>query len=278
MKRGIERTYVANPKRLREIAQSAQKTDENDALTIAELLRMGYLPRAYRAPDSVHALRALVRQRGFFVRLSTATKCRIHGVCTALGAHTTTERPLHASGRTALTAGGHEELRDIYTMMDELEAHRGGIEKKIRATIHETETYKIITSMPGVGLVTAASILAEVGDFTRFKTPAALVSYTGLYPRERSSAGRQHFGGMSKEGSRILRYTIIEAAMRVRDTDTSHNLYTHYGVARYVRRKTPKQARVVLAHKMLTIMWHLVRRGVPYDDRAVKPAQREMTS
>ncbi len=276
--RGIERTYVANPKRLREIAQSAQKTDKNDALTITELLRMGYLPRAYRAPDTVHALRALVRQRGFFVRLGTATKCRIHGVCTALGAHTTTERPLHASGRIALTQGGHEELKDLYVTMDELETHRIGIEKKIRATIKETETYKILTSIPGVGLITAATVLAEVGDFARFNSPSALVSYTGIYPRERSSAGKQHFGGMSKVGSRILRYTIIEAAMRVRDTDKSHNLYTHYDAARNRRKKTPKQARVVLAHKMLTIMWHLVKRGVTYDDRAVKPAQREMTS
>jgi transposase len=278
MDRGIERTYIANPKRLREIAQTAQKTDKNDALTIAELLRMGYLPRAYRAPDAVQTLRALVRQRGFFVRLSTATKCRIHGVCTALGAHTTTERPLHVSGRVDLMSGTHDELRDLYTTMDELEAHRVGIEKKIRASIQETKTYQILTSVPGVGPVTAAAILAEVGDFARFKTPSALVSYTGLYPRERSSAGKQHFGGMSKMGSRILRYTIIEAAMRVRDTDKAHNLYTHYDAARNKRRKTAKQARVVLAHKMLTIMWHLVKRGVTYDDRVVKPAQREMTS
>jgi transposase len=278
MDRGIKRTYIANPKRLREIAESAQKTDKNDALTIAELLRMGYLPQAYRAPDDVHTLRALVRQRGFFVRLGTATKCRIHGVCTALGAHTTTERPLHASGRVALTGGVHEELKDLYVTMDELEVHKVGIEKKIRTTIQNTETYRIVTSMPGVGPVTAAAILAEVGDFARFKCPASLVSYTGLYPRERSSAGKQHFGSMSKVGSRILRYTIIEAAMRVRDTETSHNLYTHYDAARNTRRKAPKQARVVLAHKMLTIMWHLVTRGTTYDDRAVKPAQREVTS
>ena len=119
--------------------------------------------------------------------------------------------------------------------------------------------------------------MGEVGDFARFKTPSALVSYAGLYPRERSSGGVQRFGGMSKEGSRTLRYSIIEAAMRVRDTERSHNLYSHYDAAR-ARRKKPKQARVVLAHKMLTIMWYLVQRGMHYDDRAVKPAQREMTS
>lgn len=278
MDRGIAQTYIANPKRLREIAQTAKKTDKNDARTIADLLRMGYLPQAYRAPNEVHALRILVRQRGFFVRLGTATKCRIHGVCTALGAHITAERPLHKAGRDQVMYSTHEELRDLYRTMDELETHKTGVEKKIAASITLTPTYRVVTSMPGVGVVTAAAILAEVGDFSRFPTPSSLVGYAGIYPRERSSGGKQQFGSISKTGSKVLRYSIIEAAMRVRDTDTSHNLYTHYDAARNKRHKTPKQARVVLAHKMLTIMWHLVKRGVVYDDRAVKPAQREMTS
>jgi len=278
IQRGVGDVQVANPKRLREIAQSAQKTDKRDALTIAELLRMGYLPQAYRAPDPVQKLRILVRQRAFFVRLSTSTKCRIHGVCTALGAHHTTEHPLHVAGRAEVAGRGHEELQDLYITMDELAAHVTRIERKIAVQTTEDPIYRILTSVPGVGPVTASAIMAEVGDFARFASPEALIGYAGIYPKERSSAGKQQFGGISKTGSRTLRYSIVEAAMRVRDTGTSHNLYTHYEAARDKRSKTPKQSRVVLAHKMLTIMWHLVKRQVQYDDRAVKPAQREMTS
>lgn len=276
MDRGIKDTQVANPRRLREIAQTAKKTDKNDALTIAELLRMGYLPRAYRAPDDIQDLRMLVRQRGFFVRLSTATKCRIHGVCTALGEHVTAERPLLVAGKAAVFKSGHAELRDLYTMVDELNVHKKDTEKRILKHINKTHLYHIVSSMPGVGQVTASAIIAEVGDFARFKSPSSLVGYTGLYPRERSSGGKQQFGGISKVGSRVLRYSIIEAAMRIRDTETSHNLYTHYDAAKNRRKKTPKQARVVLAHKMLTIMWYLVKQDTLYSDHMVKPAQREM--
>jgi transposase len=166
----------------------------------------------------------------------------------------------------------------MYALMDEIGAHQQRIEKKIAGHINNTALYRIVSSIPGIGPVTGAAIIAEVGDFARFKTPSALVSYAGLYPRERSSGGVQRFGGMSKEGSRTLRYSIIEASMRVRDTERSRNLYSHYDAARERRKKKPKQARVVLAHKMLTIMWYLVKRGISYDDRAVKPAQREMTS
>lgn len=271
-------TKTVNPKRLREIAQTAKKNDRHDALTMAELLRMGYLPEAYRASDDIQQLRALVRQRAFFVRLSTATKCRIHGICTGIGAHHTAERPLLKSGRESIMAGANEELRDMFVLLDEISVHQKQIEEHITNHIKDTNTFRVVSSVPGVGVVTGAAILAEVGDFNRFATPGALISYAGLYPRERSSAGVQKFGGMSKQGSRTLRYSIIEAAMRVRDTDKTRNLYSHYEAARTRRHKTPKQARVVLAHKMLTIMWHLVKRDVVFDDRAVTPAQREMTS
>jgi transposase len=274
---GVVDIRIANPKRLREIAVTAQKTDKNDAHTIAELLRMEYLPSAYRAPDAVHELRMLVRQRTFFTRLGTATKCRIHGVCTALGEAQTAARPLLKAGRTAIMEGTNEELREMYRLTDELREHQKHIEHKIAQYIADTPLYCIVSSVPGIGPVTGAAIIAEVGDFARFKTPSALVSYAGLYPRERSSGGVQRLGGMSKQGSRTLRYSIIEAAMRLRDTPLSHNLYTHY-VAAKARRKTAKQARVVIAHKMLTILWHLAKREVRYDDHAVRPAQREMTS
>lgn len=276
--RGIASVQVANPKQLREIAETAQKNDKNDAQTIAELLRMDYLPCAYRAPDEVHALRILVRQRTFFTRLGISTKCRIHGICTGLGAHETAERPLLKAGRAEIMDGANEELHDMYALMDEISIHQQGVERKIAVAIKDTPLYRIVSSVPGIGPVTGAAIIAEVGDFARFKTPSALISYAGLYPRERSSGGVQRFGGMSKQGSRTLRYSIIEASMRVRDTEYSHNLYSHYAAARERRKKMPKQARVVLAHKMLTILWHLAMRGVTYDDRAVKPAQREMNS
>lgn len=76
---------IANTIKLRQIADSGQKTDKNDALTLAELLRADYLPEAYKVPDDIYELRILVRERAHFISQSTATKCRIHSVCTARG-------------------------------------------------------------------------------------------------------------------------------------------------------------------------------------------------
>ncbi len=165
----------------------------------------------------------------------------------------------------------------MFLSLEEIDAHVTNLEKQIAETITETRVYKILLSIPGVGPVTAAAIYAEVGDFKRFRTPSALVSYAGIYPKERSSGDTKRYGSISKAGSKVLRYSIIEAAMRIRDTEKSHNLHTHYLAAKD-RHKTPKQARIVVAHKLLTIVWYLINRGVNYDDHAVKPAQREITS
>ena len=267
---------IANTIKLRQIADSGQKTDKNDALTLAELLRADYLPEAYKVPDDIYELRMLVRERAHFISQSTGTKCRIHSVCTGRGNHVTAERPLHKAGKDTLYTK-ESSLYEMYESLEEIARHVTNIEKRITDTIKETTTYKILLSLPGIGPVTAAAIYAEVGDFKRFKTPSALISYAGIYPKERSSGNTKRYGSISKAGSRVLRYSIIEAAMRVRDTDKSHNLYTHYLSAKD-RHKTPKQARIVVAHKLLTIAWHLVQRGMKYNDHRVKPAQREMTS
>ena len=268
---------IANTIKLRQIADSGQKTDKNDALTLAELLKADYLPEAYKVPNDIYELRMLVRERAHFITQSTATKCRIHSVCTARGSHITAEKPLHKAGWDTLY-NQESGLYEMFQSLEEISAHVTNLEKQIGTTIINTATYTILLSMPGIGPVTAAAIYAEVGDFKRFKAPAALISYAGIYPKERSSGDTKRYGSISKAGSKVLRYSIIEAAMRVRDTEKTHNLYTHYLAAKEDRHKTPKQARIVVAHKLLTIAWHLVVQGVNYDDHLMKPAQREITS
>lgn len=267
---------IANTIKLRQIADSGQKTDKNDALTLAELLRADYLPQAYKVPDDIYELRMLVRERAHFISQGTGTKCRIHSVCTGRGNHVTAMQPLHKAGREALYIKG-SPFHEMFESLEEIKTHVTNLEKKILEAVINDHTYHILLSLPGVGPVTASAIYAEVGDFKRFKTPAALISYAGIYPKERSSGEMKRYGSISKAGSRVLRYSIIEAAMRIRDTEKTHNLYTHYQSAK-ARNKTAKQARIVVAHKLLTIAWHLVHRGQQYNDHLVKPAQREMTS
>ncbi len=79
--------------------------------------------------------------------------------------------------------------------------------------------YQVIQQLPGIGPVLAAVIIAEIGDVTRFKTAAQLCSWAGLTPRHRESDTKVTRGHVTKQGSRLLRWAVIEAIQRVpRDT------------------------------------------------------------
>ena len=117
-------------------------------------------------------------------------------------------------------------------------------------------------SMPGVGIVTALTIIAEVDNFSRFSTSEKLTRYAGLVPRERSSGGIVKHGGITCEGSAPLRTVLVESAMRIKENNAPA-LYA------FVKRLTPitgaKKARVALARKMLGIMWKMIKDQKPYN-------------
>jgi transposase len=97
--------------------------------------------------------------------------------------------------------------------------------------------------MPGVGVVTALTIIAEVGDFTRFASAKHISSFSGLIPRQRSSGESVRFGSITNQGSRTLRMIMVEAAFRIRPTNAPE-LYAF--VARDSRRYAARNARALL--------------------------------
>lgn len=266
---------IANPLKLRRIADSATKNDRNDAYILADMHRGKLLPEAYKCTKEIHILREYVRTRGYLVRLRTGVKCRIHAVCTERGIHTTTTSPLSTKGRTTLMQQGDPIIVSMFQALDDLSVQISNLERLIKQVTDTTPAIARLLTMPGIGMVSVATIYAEVGDFTRFPTAKHLVSYAGLNPRERSSGDRQRFGRISKEGSSLLRYTLVECAMRVRNVPEAQNLYAFYDRLRSEQKKTPMVARVALARKMLTAMWYMAIREEDYNDALFAPAQRQ---
>lgn len=257
-------TVLANPTKVRLIAQSKHKTDRNDARMLAELLCTGYLPLSYRASDDIDALRSLMRERHYLVSVRTGFKNRIKGVVTARGFHDIREDCLKQSGKKYIEKHDITELQDLQELCTELSVYIKKIEKDIRVQIPKHPLTTLITSVPTVGLITAGTIIAEVGDFTRFASPKHLASYAGLCPRQRSSGEKTRYGGITKVGSKYLRHVLVESAMRFR---MSHDpiMYAWYEQVKKIH--SPMKARVALARKILTIIWYMVKTNTPYTPR-----------
>jgi transposase len=150
------------------------------------------------------------------------------------------------------------------------------IERQVDAAEREIETLlqrprfqapaSILASFPGVGVVTVATVLAEVGDFTRFTHRKAIGRYAGLNPTVHASGGKNRTGHIAKAGPPDLRWILQQAAWTaIRVEQTLKRMWLKIS-----RSAGKKAAAVAVARKMLTWMWYAVCRGEPYR-RRVQP-------
>ena len=257
--------HMTNPRKVRAIADSLQKTDENDAYTLALLLRTGMIHESRDIPEDIKKLRSLVRERSFFVRLRTTVKCRLEGIVTREGRHLVEGSLSSKKGTATILATNHTEWKNHVVSIKEIDAHVHELEQEMTKQAKDIPVCKLLQTIPGVGIISALTIYTEVGDFKAFKRPEQLAAFSGLVPTERSSGGVQRLGHITHAGSKHLRYILVEAAMHIHDTERSEVLYTFYKNIK--ERSGAMRARTALARKILTICWYMVTKNEPYQQR-----------
>lgn len=255
---GME-VHISNPRKIRMIADSLKKTDEEDAYVLARLLKTGDAYESYECDEETRKHRSLARERCFLVNTRASLKTRLESIVTRDGNHNFSPT---LKNRTKISITNAE----VKIHMEAIQA-LDIIVKNVEKQIHEnTDTQKEeinrLLTIPGVGAVSSNVIMAEVGDFSRFDKPEQLASFAGLVPRERSSGGKQRLGSITHAGSPYLRHVLIETAMRIRDTKDTTSLYAFY--KRIKQKSGAMKARVALARKLLTIMWFMMKNKCDY--------------
>jgi transposase len=254
--------HIAHPRKIQLIAKSTKKTDTEDARTLANLLCAGYFPEAHKAPDDIYQLRLLLRERTFIIRQRTSIKNQIHGIATTQGLHTIKSgNPLFKKGKEDILKGSNFILKQLHLLIEDYEKRVVPFDERLETELAEYPAAQLLMTFPGVGIVTALTIIAEVDDFARFGSGKKLASFAGLVPRQRSSGENVRYGSITHAGSASLRTALVETAMRIRKSNAPE-LYA------FVERLAPicgaKKARVALARKILCIMWKMVTTGTPY--------------
>ncbi len=257
-------TITANPTKVRLIAASKHKTDTNDARMLAELLASGYLPEAYRVSDAGLQLRSLARERYYLVSLRTSLKNRLKGIVTAYGLNEILEDCLTLRGRQYITTHGHRELLDLHELIAEVTRYIKRTEETMAPLVDQHSLTPILRTVPTVGPISTATLVAEIDDITRFPSAKQLTNYAGLVPGQRSSGERIRHGRITKVGSKYLRHTMVECAMRLRQQHDPR-LYAWYERVKSV--SSPMKARVALARKLLSIIWYISTHHTPYTPR-----------
>lgn len=254
---GVE-VQISNPRKIRMIADSLKKTDENDAFTLARLLKTGEVALSYECSPETRKHRSLARERCFLVNTRASFKTRLESIVTRDGNHTFLNR---ARNRTQIIVSNNE----VKIHMDAIKAIDviiKQVESEITKSVKTSPDMKRLMTMPCVGHITASIVCAEVGDFKNFKKAEHLASFAGLVPRERSSGGKQKLGNITHAGSSYLRYALIETALRIREVPETISLFNFY---KKIKTKSgAMKGRVALARKILTIMWHMTNKQQDY--------------
>jgi transposase len=291
---------LVNPQHVRHLP--GRKTDVQDAAWLADLLRHGLLRASFIPPAPIRALRELTRYRKTLVQERTSEVNRLQKTLEGanLKLASVATDVLGVSGRdmlAALLAGEADPevlaelargrlraklpaLRQALTgrvqahhllLIGQLLAHIDFLEEgiaRLQAEIEASQTtcaaaVDLLQTIPGVGAVTAAAIVAEVGtDMGRFPTAKHLASWAGVCPGNKQSAGKR-LSGKTTRGNVWLRAMLGEAAWTIARTRGS---YLHAQFHRIARRRGKPKAVVAVAHSVLVVAYHLLRTGRPYED------------
>ena len=131
------------------------------------------------------------------------------------------------------------------------------------------EDLNIILSMPGIGLISAATILAEMGDYRDFQNADKLAMYFGIVPAVYQSAGKLRTGKITKRGSKHMRRILVQVAKAISKTKKSSKLKRFF--LRVLSRSGKKNvAAIALARKVLCIIYHLLMKREDYQEPEVK--------
>jgi transposase len=261
------RVVVANPAKTRAIAEAKVKTDKVDAAILAQLLAADYLPPVWRPDAETGALRRQVLRRAHIVRQRTRLKNQVHAI---LHRNLVPRCPaadlFGIKGRAWLAAQDlpPDEQAAATALMRQLDFHAAElalIDADLgKAALARPEVLRLMT-IPGVDATVALSIVAAVGDFTRFRSPERLVSYLGLNPRVRQSGGQPaSHGRITKAGPAHARGMLVEAAWSAAKAPGPLRAFYQ----RVQARRGMQVAVVATARKLAVLCWHLIVKGEDY--------------
>lgn len=273
---------LAHPGYVNRMKKTPDKSDFSDSKLLADLTRVGYLPRVWLAPKNIRQLRTVVHYRTTLTDERRATKLRITGLLRE-------ERIKPPEGLKLWRLDGIEWLSKHAPFseqgrwvadnhLDNLTKVQGKIaeaEKRLAEITANDPIVQRLMEMKAIGLVTASILRAEIGHFDRFANPKQLAHFCGLSPRNASSGERQADAGLIQSCNRVLRATIIEAIHRlVRCEPHWRDLAAHL----LLRGKPKSKVTAAVGNRWIRWLWHRMVEPIAPAQIPADPAAAENTS
>jgi len=252
---------LAHAAYVHKLKQSPDKTDWSDARLLADLLRVGYLPKVWLAPHELRQLRHLVRHRQQLAEARRATKLRVTALLRSERVEFTGSRWTKSWIQAVRTCAklGAQGLWVVNELLEEIGHLQQQIERteaRLEELTQDDPFVKQLRGYHGIGLVTAVTLKAELGTMSRFRSGKQLSRFCALSPRNASSGTKQADAGVIQAGNRELRRVLIETAHRLMRCDAR---WQTLGQALKARGKPGNVAAVAVANRWMRWLYHQLR-------------------
>jgi transposase len=244
---------LAHAKYVKAIAYAKVKTDKVDSHILAQLLRLNFIPEAYKISDDIRTLRDTLRAR---LRLSVKRTSCINFMHRMLEKFNISDPAL---------------LNDFYKLQYQqfdiqaklLKEQMLTLEKSIYPSLIPNQDIQRLLWIPGIGKMNAFTILLEVGDINRFESEKNFFSYCRLTPSARNSGGRVKQKSSSKDGNRYLKIVFSDAAV--------HALQYYPVIKRYhnskLRKKKKQVAKAIISKEIARIVYYVLKNKSEFNNK-----------
>ncbi|OKP84905.1 hypothetical protein A3844_18335 [Paenibacillus helianthi] len=258
---------VANPLKTRAIAEARVKTVALDAQILAQLLAADFIPESWVPSKDEYQLRVLLHHRIRLAKIRTMLKNKIHAALIRSGIQSPWSDLFGKGGRKFLEKVMLPTTEQIIVcsslrMLDSVQKEMAALEADLHARAKENPSVHLLMGIPGISVLSALTILAEVGDISRFSSPKKLASYSGLVPSVHQSGKTYYTGNITKEGRSTLRWILVQCAQRAVQSPGKLRLF----YLALKEKKGHKVAIVATARKLLHVIWAVLSRKEEYRD------------
>jgi transposase len=256
--------WIGDPAQIRVKQVRKQKNDRRDAEHILKLMIKDDFPRIWAPSSENRDLRQLVWHRHRLVGMRTRAMNQLQAIAMNEGIRRKkglwTEKGRQQLESLSLMPWTTRRRQELLELLDQFDPNIDELSQAIQQEAERMPEVKLLMTHPGVGAITALAFVLVIGTAERFSCGKQVASYLGLIPCEASSADRWRLGHITKQGNKLLRFLLGQAAQSVaRCEEQWQRQYVHLTM----RRNKPI-AKVAMARKLAVRLFWMWRKGWDY--------------
>lgn len=268
--------HMAHPKKLKALLGDT-KTDDNDALMLATVLRLGTFPEAYVPPADIESLRTLVRLRGEVVEKLRRAKIQVRSLLVKHHLQHESSKYDDIFGVQALRWLKEEvhledlwDQRQLVCLLEEGALYTRQVYElttELAKVATTREEVRLLQSVPGIDYTLALTIVAEVGDVKRFPNRKKFAAYCGLVPKNRASGEKDPQHTKRRHGNSQLTYAFEMAVQAIRKMGKGRFFVL---LTELEKRLGVPKAITAVAHRLSFTVYGLWKKGAIYEETSVR--------